>query len=65
MIKSCSCDDWIDNIDILILSQMHTQTTTGKGYTGKRFSHCPWCGKKLQKLTKRPTKKSFWQKFFS
>jgi len=59
----CNCKDFKENIDIIILSLIHLQGTTGKGTQLKQMKYCPWCGKKLQKM-KRKKKESFWSKLF-
>lgn len=46
----CEWKDWSENIDkvnepLLLLYARNLMTT--KGYTGKQFVFCPWCGKEL------------------
>ena len=46
----CKCKDWKPNIDIVngfIVMQANMAWGNKKGYTGKAFRFCPWCGKKL------------------
>lgn len=46
----CKCKDWKPNIDIVngfIVMQANMAWGNKKGYTGKPFRFCPWCGKKL------------------
>ena len=46
----CTCKDWLPNVELidgLIDVQSHMVWGNPKGYTGKRFNFCPWCGKKL------------------
>jgi len=45
----CNCKDWEENIDILNGPTVLQSIRTGsKGYTGKVFVYCPWCGKELK-----------------
>jgi hypothetical protein len=46
----CSCNDWAVNVPILNAPNgllFARNPTTYKGYTGKRFVFCPWCGLEL------------------
>lgn len=50
MRKSCPCSDWKENID-KVNAPMVLQSLRSGGeyqYEGKQFTHCPWCGKKLE-----------------
>ncbi len=50
MIK-CTCEDWEPNIKIINgYIDMAANRVYGnpKGYEGKIFTHCPWCGKILK-----------------
>jgi len=43
----CTCPDWVGNIDKVDADTMtaHARNpNTHPGYTGKPFTHCPWCG---------------------
>lgn len=49
--SKCNCPEWKPNIEIIngyIITQSHMAWGNKAGYTGKPFSHCPWCGKKLK-----------------
>lgn len=37
----CHCDDWRDNMPQIVSA---FQCPGVVKYTGKHFSHCPWCG---------------------
>lgn len=44
----CICPDWRDNINKLDAPIILAGIRNGRsGYTGKRFTHCPWCGCEL------------------
>ena len=48
----CTCKDWVGNIDKVNADTRLAQARnpyTHPGYTGKGFSHCPWCGISLHK----------------
>lgn len=48
--KYCKCKDWAPNIEILdgfIVMQMNMAWGNKKGYEGKPFVYCPWCGDTL------------------
>ena len=50
----CTCPDWVENIDKVDADTMTAQARnphTHPGYTGKVFTHCPWCGYPLWKDT--------------
>lgn len=43
----CTCPDWVENIKKVEADTMTAQArnpSTHPGYTGKVFTHCPWCG---------------------
>ena len=42
----CSCADWEENI-LLINAHYGLGLIAVGQYTGKRFTHCPWCGSEL------------------
>jgi len=48
MNKDCECKDWEENIEKVnaphLLQAVRMST---KGYEGKKFVYCPWCGAKL------------------
>lgn len=49
---TCTCKDWQPNIDKIngfIAMQTHMAWGNKRGYDGKVFVYCPWCGKKLKK----------------
>ncbi len=41
--KKCECRDWKENIDKVNAPWLLSLSAVGK-YTGKPFTHCPWCG---------------------
>ena len=46
----CDCSDWKPNIKIInsmILIQTNMSWGNKKGFIGKRFKYCPWCGNLL------------------
>lgn len=46
----CRCPDWKPNIKIIdgmIIMQTNMAWGNKKGYIGKRFKFCPWCGRLL------------------
>lgn len=46
----CLCEDWEKNIDKInapFTFMIARQPLNYKGYDGKVFSFCPWCGSKL------------------
>lgn len=49
---TCTCNDWKENIgfvnDTFAYLFAHNPSSY-KGYEGKSFTNCPWCGKLLQK----------------
>ena len=52
----CTCLDWVENIEKVIVDTMTAQARnphTHPGYTGKVFTHCPWCGSPLNKYDSR------------
>jgi len=47
----CSCPDWKPNMEKLNAPNLflHARNSeTYKGYEGKIFIYCPWCGKELK-----------------
>jgi len=53
--KICTCEDWEPNIKIINgYIDMAANRVCGdkRGYTGKYFTHCPWCGKMLEEEIK-------------
>lgn len=49
--KTCDCLDWRENIDEVNAPLMLQAARSGGkwgGYTGKQFTHCPWCGNPLE-----------------
>ena len=44
--RTCGCSDWINNIDKINAPFKLGMSAIGQ-YTGRIFSHCPWCGMKL------------------
>ena len=44
---TCSCRDWSENMDKIINLQVLEAIRTTRGYDGKVFVFCPWCGKRL------------------
>jgi hypothetical protein len=44
----CACDDWDENIALVNAPVQLQYIRTGHAYEGKRFTHCPWCGKGLR-----------------
>ena len=44
---TCTCSDWIENIDKanagFVISSIHGMG----GYGGKAWTYCPWCGTSL------------------
>jgi len=49
---TCTCKEWEPNIKIIngmIGMQSVMAWGNKKGYTGKPFQFCPWCGRKLVK----------------
>ena len=51
--KTCECPDWKPNIDIVngLMCSPWNLTHGSKGYTGKTFKYCPWCGGELKEVT--------------
>lgn len=50
MIK-CACEDWEPNVKIIngyIDMQACHSWGNHKGYEGKPFTYCPWCGSELK-----------------
>lgn len=47
--KMCKCKDWKENINKLNAGAVMSFIHGMGGYSGKIFSFCPWCGKKLIK----------------
>lgn len=46
--SKCICPDWRENIDKLDAPIILAGIRNGRsGYTGKKFTHCPWCGSEL------------------
>ena len=47
----CKCEDWQPNVDIIngyiSFGTIHYGFNP-KGYDGKPFKYCPWCGKQLE-----------------
>lgn len=67
---TCTCDKFLDNIDSVILALIFYQERSGHQYSGKPFTHCPWCGKELilvkSKINPKKNKKpSFLKRIFS
>jgi hypothetical protein len=44
---ACTCRDWQENIDYLNAMLLLKWTHGGKGYEGKPFVYCPWCGTRI------------------
>jgi hypothetical protein len=48
IMPKCICLDWRENINKvdapIILAGIRSSRP---GYTGKKFTHCPWCGSEL------------------
>jgi hypothetical protein len=44
----CMCLDWQENIGFLNSMLLLKWNHGGKGYEGKPFVYCPWCGQPLQ-----------------
>jgi hypothetical protein len=44
----CPCDDWSENIELVNGPIQLQFVRTGYDYKGKKFTHCPWCGKGLR-----------------
>lgn len=66
---TCTCDEFLDNIDQVIMALIFYQSSSGHHYNAKHFSHCPWCGKELikvkSKIQKKPKKLTFLKRLFS
>lgn len=45
--SGCDCHDWQENIGYLHDMVLLRWTHGGKGYQGKPFVFCPWCGSPL------------------
>lgn len=45
--SGCDCHDWPENIGYLHDMVLLRWTHGGKGYQGKPFVFCPWCGSPL------------------
>lgn len=45
--SGCDCRDWQENIGYLHDMVLLRWTHGGKGYQGKPFVFCPWCGSPL------------------
>ena len=45
---TCTCKDWLKNIDKLNAPWMLSLVHGCIGYDGRIFKYCPWCGKKLK-----------------
>jgi hypothetical protein len=53
---NCECEDWKENIPKVnghVFLAVARNPNTEKGYTGKQFIYCPWCGKKLEEINVR------------
>ena len=51
----CYCPDWKANIELLDGPIVQHAIRTGtKGYGGKPFLFCPWCGAELQSTLTEP-----------
>ena len=48
----CTCTDWHENIGLVNAGFQLAYIHGCKGYEGKKFSHCPWCGKELIEIEK-------------
>ena len=42
MTKACTCDDWRDNIDKMLMAEYLYYH--GFVYDGVKMRYCPWCG---------------------
>lgn len=42
----CTCDDWIANIDKLLMAEY--LCAHGFEYSGELMRYCPWCGTELK-----------------
>ena len=49
----CDCKPWKDWSEQIFNAQIQHTLRTGEKYTGKTWTHCPWCGKKLKKVTEK------------
>jgi hypothetical protein len=43
---SCSCEEWKDNIYIIVGTLAMAHSDLSKNVSS--FEYCPWCGKKLE-----------------
>ena len=43
----CTFTDWKDNIDLVNAGFTLMYIHGSPGYSGKEFTHCPWCGTEL------------------
>ena len=49
---NCDCKDWKPNVKIIDgIIALHALRIGTKGYSGKPFVYCPWCGEKLNEET--------------
>ena len=49
----CLCPDFKENVELLnapFALEIARNPLTHRGYTGKQFKFCPWCGSELQPL---------------
>lgn len=51
-VEECDCEDFKSSWPQIIGAQM-LAANHGMPYTAKMINYCPWCGKKLRRLTKR------------
>lgn len=47
MVKKCKCRDWKEHIEKVNAPWTLRLSAVGD-YGGKPFTHCPWCGSKLE-----------------
>lgn len=47
-VVECDCTDWRENIGLVNGPIQLQFIRTGAEYRGKKFTHCPWCGKQLR-----------------
>lgn len=54
----CKCKYWKKNIEILDAPYSLQLSAVGE-YRGKRFSFCPWCGRRLMRINERTPKHKY------